>query len=127
MGNKRQYPKSGNNELLDAIVQMSMPKQVTKSPQKAMKSAKNEEVMCGWDSFVKFAQEYNDNVVDRGITVWIDGNLKNALDKIKNSGACDIPIRHLASAAIRVFIEQNREDIESALKMCRKYSKKNVL
>lgn len=69
----------------------------------------------GWSRFCDYANQYN-NVEgkSRGATVWIDEDVKAALEKIK-AKACNLPLRHLVSAAVRTFIDQNKEDIQKAI------------
>lgn len=70
----------------------------------------------GWPRFCDYANQYNSvESKSRGVTVWIDEEVKAALDKIKSSGACNVPVRHLVSAAVRTFIEEHKEDIVKAM------------
>lgn len=71
----------------------------------------------GWSRFKDYAHQYNDvEEKSRGVTVWIDEEVKAALEKIKSTGACNIPVRHLVSAAVRTFIEEHKDEIQSAMK-----------
>lgn len=74
------------------------------------------EAADGWSRFTDYAHQYNDvEGKSRGATVWIDEDVKAALEKIKNTGACNVPVRHLVSAAVRTFIEEHKADIKSAM------------
>lgn len=74
------------------------------------------EATDGWSRFTDYAHQYNDvEGKSRGVTVWIDEDVKAALEKIKSTGACNVPVRHLVSAAIRTFIEEHKADIKSAM------------
>lgn len=74
------------------------------------------EAADGWSRFVDYAHQYNDvEGKSRGVTVWIDEDVKAALEKIKSTGACNVPVRHLVSAAVRTFIEEHKADIKSAM------------
>lgn len=74
------------------------------------------EATDGWSRFTDYAHQYNDvEGKSRGATVWIDEDVKAALEKIKNTGACNVPVRHLVSAAVRTFIEEYKTDIKSAM------------
>lgn len=70
----------------------------------------------GWSRFSDYAHQYNDvEGKSRGVTVWIDEEVKAALEKIKSTGACNVPVRHLVSAAVRTFIEEHKEEIQKAM------------
>ena len=70
----------------------------------------------GWSRFTDYAHQSNDvEGKSRGVTVWIDEDVKAALEKIKSTGACNVPVRHLVSAAVRTFIEEHKTDIKSAM------------
>ena len=70
----------------------------------------------GWSRFSDYAHQYNDvEGKSRGATVWIDEDVKAALDKIKSTGACNVPVRHLVSAAVRTFIEEHKAEIQKAM------------
>ena len=74
------------------------------------------EATDGWSRFTDYAHQYNDvEGKSRGVTVWIDEDVKAALEKIKSTGACNVPVRHLVSAAVRTFIEEHKTDIKSAM------------
>ena len=74
------------------------------------------EATDGWSRFTYYAHQYNDvEGKSRGATVWIDEDVKAALEKIKSTGACNVPVRHLVSAAVRTFIEEHKADIKSAM------------
>ena len=74
------------------------------------------EATDGWSRFTDYAHQYNDvEGKSRGVTVWIDEDVKAALEKIKSTGACNVPVRHLVSAAVRTFIEEHKADIKSAM------------
>lgn len=71
----------------------------------------------GWARFTDYARQYyNAKTKSRGATVWIDEDVKAALDTIKSTGACNIPVRHLVSAAVRTFIEEHKKEITKAIK-----------
>lgn len=70
----------------------------------------------GWSRFTDYAHQYNDvEGKSRGVTVWIDEEVKTALEKIKSTGACNVPVRHLVSAAVRTFIEEHKAEIQKAM------------
>lgn len=70
----------------------------------------------GWSRFKDYATQYNEvEGKSRGATVWIDEEVKAALEKIKSTGACNVPVRHLVSAAVRTFIEEHKEKIQEAI------------
>ena len=74
------------------------------------------EATDGWSRFTDYAHQYNDvEGKSRGVTVWIDEDVKAALEKIKSTGACNVPVRHLVSAAVRTFIEEHKADIKNAM------------
>lgn len=73
------------------------------------------EAADGWGRFCDYAHQYNDvESKSRGVTVWIDEDIKQALDKIKLA-ACNVPVRHLVSAAVRTFIEEHNKEIKEAI------------
>lgn len=69
-----------------------------------------------WQQFIEYAEEYyKDTDKTRGVTVWIDDDVKDVLDKIKASGEVRVPVRHMVSSMCRIFIEENKDDIIQAL------------
>ena len=51
---------------------------------------------------------------EKGVQVWLDKNLKNKLDRLKASGI-ELPVKHLLSAALRVFLEDNEKYVNEQL------------
>jgi hypothetical protein len=68
-----------------------------------------------WDRFLTYAQEYKDDEnKEKGVQVWLDKDLKNKLDRLKASGI-ELPVKHLLSAALRVFLEDNEKQVNEQL------------
>ena len=51
---------------------------------------------------------------EKGVQVWLDKNLKNKLERLKASGI-ELPVKHLLSAALRVFLEDNEKYVNEQL------------
>lgn len=78
-----------------------------------------------WKKFVKYAEDYyTDESKGRGVTVWIDEDVKEVLDKIKSSGEVKVPVRHMVSSMCRIFIEEHKQEV---LRVIAKGRKKNSL
>ncbi len=78
-----------------------------------------------WKKFVSYAEEYyTDESKGRGVTVWIDEDVKEVLDKIKSSGEVKVPVRHMVSSMCRIFIEEHKQEV---LRVIAKGRKKNSL
>lgn len=92
-------------------------RQVTATPASKKESAPIvSNATDGWSRFNDYAHQYNDvEGKSRGVTVWIDEDIKAALEKIKTTGACNVPVRHLVSAAVRTFIEEHKTEIQKAM------------
>lgn len=78
-----------------------------------------------WKKFVSYAEDYyTDESKGRGVTVWIDEDVKEVLDKIKSSGEVKVPVRHMVSSMCRIFIEEHKQEV---LRVIAKGRKKNSL
>ncbi len=66
-----------------------------------------------WKDFLEYAQEYKDSD-NESIQIWLDATVKNTLDEIRKAGV-KIPVKHLLSAAVRVFIESNAEEVRALM------------
>lgn len=85
------------------------------APEPASRASISSDVTDGWSRFCDYANQYDEmGSKSHGVTVWIDEDVKAALEKIK-AKACNLPLRHLVSAAVRTFIDQNKEDIQKAI------------
>ena len=68
-----------------------------------------------WDRFLAYAKEYKDDEnKEKGVQVWLDRDLKNKLDRLKASGI-ELPVKHLLSAALMVFLEDNEKQVNEQL------------
>lgn len=68
-----------------------------------------------WERFLAYAKEYKDDEnKGKGVQVWLDKELKNKLDRLKASGV-ELPVKHLLSAALRVFLEDNEKQVNEQL------------
>lgn len=68
-----------------------------------------------WERFLAYAREYKDDEnKEKGVQVWLDKDLKNKLDRLKASGI-ELPVKHLLSAALRVFLEDNEKQVNEQL------------
>jgi len=68
-----------------------------------------------WERFLAYAKEYKDDEnKEKGVQVWLDKDLKNKLDRLKASGI-ELPVKHLLSAALRVFLEDNEKYVNEQL------------
>lgn len=103
------------DNLADLTRQATLRQESTPAPKQESATIVSE-ASDGWSRFTEYAHQYNDvEGKSRGATVWIDEDVKAALEKIKNTGACNVPVRHLVSAAVRTFIEEHKADIKSAM------------
>ena len=66
-----------------------------------------------WKDFLEYAQEYKESDKE-SIQVWLDADVKYTLDAIRQAGI-KIPVKHLLSAAVRVFIESNAGEVKALL------------
>lgn len=71
-----------------------------------------------WQDFLAYAQQYNDATKNgekrEEIQVWLDADVKYTLDAIRQAGV-KIPVKHLLSASVRVFLESNAADIKALM------------
>lgn len=79
-----------------------------------------------WGRFISIAQEFRDKEKERkasgkkaegdekGIQVLIDADVKYTLDELKSKGI-RIPTKHLLSAAVKVFLENNAKEVNKIL------------
>lgn len=84
-----------------------------------------------WGRFLSIAQEFRDNEKarkasgkkaegdEKGIQVLIDADVKYTLDELKSKGI-RIPTKHLLSAAVKVFLENNAKEVNKILGKRRK-------
>ena len=66
-----------------------------------------------WKKFEELAKQYATNK-KTDCPIFVDTELKMLFDKLKASGI-NIPVKHLINAAIRVFVERNKQDIQEIL------------
>lgn len=71
----------------------------------------------GWQAFCEYAQKYSQKGKGCECCIWIDEEVKKALEKMR-AAAGNAPIKYLADAAIRTFIEEHRGDITLAISTC---------
>ena len=66
-----------------------------------------------WQDFLSYAQEYKET---KGpcIQVWLDADVNYTLDAIRQAGV-KIPVKHLLSAAVRVFLESHANEIHALM------------
>ena len=84
-----------------------------------------------WGRFLSIAQELRDKEKERkasgkkaegdekGIQVLIDADVKYTLDELKSKGI-HIPTKHLLTAAVKVFLENNAKEVNKILGKRRK-------
>lgn len=84
-----------------------------------------------WGRFLSIAQELRDNEKarkasgkkaegdEKGIQVLVDADVKYTLDELKSKGI-RIPTKHLLSAAVKVFLENNAKEVNKILGKRRK-------
>lgn len=65
------------------------------------------------EKFFQLAQEYKDVKKD-SVQVWLDSDINYTLDAIRQSGV-KIPVKHLLSAAVRMFLEAHAKEIKALL------------
>lgn len=111
-------PKNLNMATQLQVAQGVVAPQTEKTP--AISSEKPEEkapvsIPSGnqWKDFLEYAQEYKDSD-NESIQIWLDATVKNTLDEIRKAGV-KIPVKHLLSAAVRVFIESNAEEVRALM------------
>ena len=66
-----------------------------------------------WEDFLKYAQEYKEAKRD-SIQVWLDADVNYTLDVIRQSGI-KIPVKHLLSAAVKVFLQNNADEVRALM------------
>lgn len=66
-----------------------------------------------WEDFLKYAQEYKEAKRD-SIQVWLDADVNYTLDAIRQSGL-KIPVKHLLSAAVKVFLQNNADEVRALM------------
>ncbi len=66
-----------------------------------------------WKNFLEYAQEYKET---KGpcVQVWLDADVNYTLGAISKAGV-NLPVKHLLSAAVRVFLESNAGEIRQLL------------
>lgn len=77
-------------------------------PKETVKSTGNQ-----WEDFLKYAQEYKEAKRD-SIQVWLDADVNYTLDAIRQSGV-KIPVKHLLSAAVKVFLQSNADEVRALM------------
>ena len=67
-----------------------------------------------WKNFLEYAREYKET---KGpcIQIWLDADINYTLEAIRQSGT-KIPVKHLLSAAVRVFLESNADEVRALMK-----------
>lgn len=66
-----------------------------------------------WKRFEELAKQYATNR-KADCPIFVDTELKMLFDKLKACGI-NIPVKHLINAAIRVFVEKNKQEIQEIL------------
>jgi len=67
-----------------------------------------------WQRFLELAKEYKDS--DKpSIQVWLDADVKCTLEALRQSGI-KIPVKHLVSAAVHAFLDNNKKEVKKLLK-----------
>jgi hypothetical protein len=67
-----------------------------------------------WQRFLELAKEYKDS--DKpSIQVWLDADVKCTLEALRQSGV-KIPVKHLVSAAVHAFLDNNKKEVKKMLK-----------
>lgn len=99
-----QNPLAGMNleELTNSVV-----KETSQNKEKAADSSSS-----SWDKVVELAQAYKEKG-GATVPITLDEDVKNALD-ILRSGT-KIPAKHLVSAIVRQFIDENKDRIGEAV------------
>lgn len=68
-----------------------------------------------WTRFLEIAQEQKESAGrDKGVQIFIDTDVKKTLEKLKLSGL-KYPVRSLLNAAVKVFLEANKDKINEQL------------
>ena len=95
--------------------------EVKASAQKEHADAPEDQEPTGaeWENFLGFAQEFDRKAKKEGkdypaIQVWLDADLKNILDGLRDAGI-RYPVKHLLSAAVKAFLTNNRETVNKTL------------
>lgn len=67
-----------------------------------------------WQRFLELAKEYKES--DKpSIQVWLDADVKCTLEALRQSGI-KIPVKHLVSAAVHAFLDNNKKEVRKLLK-----------
>lgn len=69
---------------------------------------------------MELAQEQKDKRgggVDKGVQIYLDTDVMNTLEKLRLSGlnGTKYPVRYLLNAAVRVFLEDNEDNVNKQL------------
>lgn len=73
----------------------------------------------GFEMFKEYARDFKENHATSSCSnVWIDDDVKDALEKIRT--VVHFPMKHLVSAAVLTFIDQNRDEIMNELSSAKK-------
>lgn len=68
-----------------------------------------------WGRFMELNEEQkNTRNADKGVQIWLNGELKQKLDLMKANGL-KYPVRYMLNAALRVFLESNEEEVKKYL------------
>lgn len=73
----------------------------------------NKQTDSQWKDFLAYAQEYKETKAP-SVQVWLDSDVNYTLDAIRQAGV-KIPVKHLLSAAVRVFLETNADEIRALM------------
>lgn len=98
----------GNDE--DTDIGNSQKIELKETPQETLSNGSKE---GEWQVFLKYVDYYKDHH-DQGIMVWINKDIKNALERIRQS-IDGYSNRQILDAVCRSFIESSKAEIKKAL------------
>lgn len=90
-------------------------------------TGKKEDVPTGMKMLEDYVTAYREEKDgDRGVAVYIDSDIKKAIDKIKST-IINAPARHIINGVLRAYIEEHREEIIQSIKSAEQQNTKTIL
>lgn len=68
-----------------------------------------------WEQFQKECVNYSKSP-RKGVSMWIDDDIADLLNELKNTGSNKVYLRHMVNAMCCVFIQNHKEDIKKAIR-----------
>lgn len=68
-----------------------------------------------WEQFQEECVNYSKSP-RKGVSMWIDDDIADLLNELKNTGSNKVYLRHMVNAMCCVFIQNHKEDIKKAIR-----------